>query len=42
MKGELYYNITIDDARILLIDELRPKQEDFEDFYDEEEVYDEK
>lgn len=42
MKGELYYNITIDDARILLIDELRPKQEDFEDEYDEEEVYDEK
>lgn len=42
MKGELYYNITIDDARILLIDELRPKQEDFDDFDDEEEVYDEK
>ena len=31
IKGELFYNLTIDDARILLIDELRPKQDDFED-----------
>ena len=37
IKGELFYNLTIDDARILLIDELRPKQDDFEDEYDEEE-----
>lgn len=37
VKGELYYNITIDDARIMLIDELRPKQDDFEDEYDDEE-----
>ena len=37
IKGELFYNLTIDDARILLIDELRPKQDDFEDDYDEEE-----
>lgn len=29
VKGELYYNLTIDDARILLIDELKPKQDDF-------------
>ena len=41
VKGELYYNLTIDDARILLIDELRPKTTDFEDSYDEEEVYNE-
>ncbi len=39
VKGELYYNITIDEARIMLIDELRPKQDDFEDEYDEEEDY---
>ncbi len=39
VKGELYYNLTIDDARILLIDELRPKVEDFEDDYNEEDVY---
>ena len=37
IKGELFYNLTIDDARILLIDELRPKQDDFEDEFDEEE-----
>lgn len=36
IKGELYYNLTIDDARILLIDELRPKQDEFEDEFDEE------
>ena len=37
IKGELYYNLSIDDARILLIDELRPKQESFEEEFDEEE-----
>lgn len=37
IKGELYYNLSIDDARILLIDELRPKQNDFEEEFDEEE-----
>lgn len=36
IKGELFYNLTVDDARILLIDELRPKQDDFEDEFDEE------
>lgn len=39
VKGELYYNLTIDDARILLIDELRPKSEDFSEEYNEEDVY---
>ena len=28
VKGELFYNLTIDDARMMLIDELRPKQDD--------------
>ena len=41
VKGELYYNITIDDARILLIDELRPKVEEFDD-ENEEESYEQK
>lgn len=40
VKGELYYNLTIDDARILLIDELKPKQDDFEEF-NEEDTYNE-
>ena len=40
VKGELFYNLTIDDARMMLIDELRPKQDDFieeeeEDDYEE-------
>ena len=38
IKGELYYNLSIDDARILLIDELRPKQENFTEEFDEEDV----
>ena len=43
LKGELLYNLTIDDARMLLIDELRPKQDlDFEDEIEEEdEAYEE-
>lgn len=43
LKGELLYNLTLDDARMLLIDELRPKQDiDFEDEdIDEEEIYEE-
>lgn len=45
LKGELLYNLTIDDTRMLLIDELRPKQdiefsEDDEEI-DEEEIYEE-
>ena len=41
LKGEMLYNLTIDDVRMLLIDELRPKQEIEEDFeeIDEEEIY---
>jgi len=31
VKGELYYNLSIDDARMMLIDELRPKDKIEED-----------
>jgi len=42
LKGELFYNLSIDDVRMTLIDELRPKQElDFEEEIDEEEIYEE-
>ena len=42
VKGELYYNLSLDDIRMTLIDELRPKQElDFEESLDEEEIYEE-
>ena len=41
LKGELFYNLSIDDVRMTLIDELRPKQEnDFEEI-NEEEIYEE-
>ena len=40
VKGELFYNLTIDDTRMMLIDELRPKQDEIiteeeEDDYEE-------
>jgi diadenylate cyclase len=42
LKGELYYNLSIDDVRMTLIDELRPKKElDFDEEIDEEEIYEE-
>lgn len=43
VKGELFYNLSLDDVRIMLIDELRPKKDiDFdEDEIDEEEIYEE-
>ncbi len=43
VKGELFYNLSIDDVRIMLIDELRPKKDiDFEEEeIDEEEIYEE-
>jgi len=42
VKGELFYNLSLDDVRMMLIDELRPKQElDFEEEIDEEEIYEE-
>ena len=44
LKGEMLYNLTLDDVRMMLIDELKPKQdldynEDDEDKVDEEEIY---
>ena len=44
LKGEMLYNLTLDDVRMLLIDELKPKQdldytEEDEDNLDEEEIY---
>lgn len=43
VKGELFYNLALDDVRMMLIDELRPKQDlDFdEDEMDEEDIYEE-
>ena len=43
VKGELYYNLSLDDIRIMLIDELRPRQdiELDEEEMDEEEIYEE-
>ena len=43
LKGEMLYNLTLDDLRMMLIDELRPKQDiDLdEDEIDEEEIYEE-
>lgn len=41
LKGELLYNLTIDDTRMLLIDELRPKQDIEFDEVEEEEIYEE-
>ena len=44
LKGEMLYNLTLDDVRMMLIDELKPKQdldytEEDEDNVDEEEIY---
>ena len=42
VKGELYHNLSTEDVRMMLVDELRPKKEsDFEDEIDEEEIYEE-
>lgn len=41
LKGEMLYNLTLDDVRMMLIDELKPKQEvDYEEV-NEEEIYEE-
>ena len=40
VKGELFYNLTLDDARMMLIDELRPKH-DVEEEVEEEDDYEE-
>ncbi len=43
IKGELFYNLSIDDVRMLLIDELKPKtnSELDEEELEEEEIYEE-
>ncbi len=43
LKGEMLYNLTLDDVRMMLIDELKPKQEaDYEEEeINEEEIYEE-
>ena len=43
LKGELLYNLTLDDVRMMLIDELRPKQDaDYDEAeLNEEEIYEE-
>lgn len=42
LKGEMLYNLTLDDVRMMLIDELRPKQDmDYEEEVNEEEIYEE-
>ncbi len=44
LKGDMLYNLTLDDVRMMLIDELKPKQEieyDDDDEIDEEEIYEE-
>lgn len=41
VKGELFYNLSLDDIRMMLIDELRPKQEYDEGNVEEEELYEE-
>lgn len=41
VKGELFYNLSLDDIRMMLIDELRPKQDFEEENVEEEELYEE-
>lgn len=42
VKGEMLYNLTLDDVRMMLIDELKPKQDVEEEIVlDEEEIYEE-
>ncbi len=42
VKGEMLYNLTLDDVRMMLIDELKPKQDvEFEEDEEEEDIYEE-
>ena len=42
VKGELFYNLSLDDVRMMLIDELRPKNEmEIVDEVEEEDIYEE-
>ena len=42
LKGELLYNLTLDDVRMMLIDELKPKHDiEFEEEIGEDDIYEE-
>ena len=42
LKGEMLYNLTLDDVRMMLIDELKPKQDiEYEEETEEDEIYEE-
>jgi diadenylate cyclase len=41
LKGEMLYNLTLDDVRMMLIDELKPKQDIEFDDIEEEDAYEE-
>ena len=42
VKGELFYNLSLDDVRMMLIDELKPKTDTtYEEELEEEEIYEE-
>ena len=41
VKGEMFYNLSMDDARMMLIDELRPKTVENGPAIDEEDIYEE-
>ena len=41
LKGEMLYNLTLDDVRMMLIDELKPRQDMEFDDMEEDEVYEE-
>ena len=45
LKGEMLYNLTLDDVRMMLIDELKPKQDldyDEDEMVSEEEIYEDR
>lgn len=42
LKGELFYNLTLDEVRMMLIDELKPTQDlEYSNEMEEEEIYEE-
>lgn len=43
VKGELFYNLSLDDVRMMLIDELKPKHDDdyLDDYEKEDDTYEE-
>ena len=42
IKGEMFYNLSLDDIRMMLIDELKPKAvSEYEEELEEEEIYEE-